>query len=42
MNLTGLDSFRKRYLIPSIEKGYVAPLYPNTPITRNRAKGNNT
>ena len=31
MNLTGLDSFRKRYLIPSIEKGYVAPLYPDAP-----------
>ena len=37
MNLTGLDSFRKRYLIPSIEKGYVAPLYPDAPKRRDQA-----
>ena len=37
MNLTGLDSFRKRYLIPSIEKGYVAQLYPDAPKRRDQA-----
>ena len=37
MNLTGLDSFRKRYLIPSIEKGYVALLYPDAPKRRDQA-----
>lgn len=37
MNLTGLDSFRKRYLIPSIEKGYVALLYPYAPKRRDQA-----
>ena len=31
MNLTGLDNFRKRYLVPSIENGYVQMLYPDAP-----------
>ena len=29
LNLKGEDNFRKRYLVPSMEEGYVQMLYPN-------------
>jgi hypothetical protein len=37
MKLKGGDSFRKRYLYPSIESGYVSMLYPNSPKRRDQA-----
>ena len=37
MRLKGGDSFRKRYLYPSIELGYVSMLYPNAPKRRDQA-----
>lgn len=37
MQLKGGDSFRKRYLYPSIESGYVSMLYPNAPKRRDQA-----
>ena len=37
MNLKGRSNFTNRYLHPSIEKGYVAPLYPDAPKRRDQA-----
>ena len=37
MNLKGRSNFTSRYLHPSIEKGYVAPLYPDAPKRRDQA-----
>ena len=31
LQLKGEDNFRKRYLVPSIENGYVQMLYPDAP-----------
>ena len=31
LQLKGEDNFRKRYLVPSIENGYVQMLYPEAP-----------
>ena len=31
LQLKGEDSFRKRYLVPSLENGYVQMLYPDAP-----------
>lgn len=37
MNLKGRSNFTSRYLHPSIEQGYVAPLYPDAPKRRDQA-----
>ena len=37
MNLKGRSNFTIRYLNPSIEKGFVAPLYPDAPKLRDQA-----
>ncbi|MBR6904189.1 MAG: hypothetical protein IKN32_04985, partial [Bacteroidales bacterium] len=31
LQLKGEDNFRKRYLVPSMENGYVQMLYPDAP-----------
>jgi len=37
MNLKGRSNFTSRYLHPSIEQGYVAPLFPDAPKRRDQA-----
>ena len=37
LQLKGEDNFRKRYLVPSIENGYVQMLYPDAPKRRDQA-----
>ncbi len=39
MNLKGRSNFTPRYLNPSIEKGYVAPLYPDAPDYKKLREG---
>ncbi len=37
LQLKGEDNFRKRYLVPSMENGYVQMLYPDAPKRRDQA-----
>ena len=37
MNLKGRSNFTSRYLHPSIDQGYVAPLFPDAPKRRDQA-----